>query len=98
MHPDYCLSCGCDLLDELDVTLATMRQFEQDGSKGCCLACQYDQNEVTYWQHEGSSCVWTGSKSGSWDSKDVAVLDPAVDEIFKDTFFQRIADGWSYEL
>lgn len=91
----HCRMCGVQMTDELDVTPETLLFFDRGG---VCLSCELDESGATYWQHDDSDCVWTASPDGGWSVEDMATLDPAVDELFKHQFFERVEAGWSYSF
>lgn len=95
-----CIVCGVELLDELEVTNETLQRFETEDQFGIptCLCCLLIDAKATFWQHEGSEVVFTASPTGSWSQEDMDTLSPDVDEIFLETFFQRIKDGWAYKI
>lgn len=90
-----CAICNIPIHDELDVTPTTLRAFDRGG---VCLACELDAVDATFWQHDGSECVFTANDKGGWSENDLATLSVEVDELFQHQFFERVEAGWSYSF
>ena len=84
-----CGICKGPLLDEqLEVLPATLRHMDCGGD---CLSCILDCEHVTYWVHHESNCVFLLP-----DGEEELSIE--TEEIFKDQFFELVANGYSYTL
>lgn len=90
-----CEQCWIPLIEEGDETPSTVRQIRTSG--GLCLQCELMANDLTFWQHGESDCVFLGPPEDTIDDA-VQQFYYECDCIPIDLFFARIAEGYSVEM
>lgn len=87
----HCTSCPRVLIPAAEITKLTLPFLDM---RGICLRCWITEKGISCWQHDGSGCVFLTNLTE--DPEQAFAYE--CDELTTTQFFNRIANGWAYEI